>query len=214
RARDPDRHAGIPARPDQVAEFRHPRPRHGRWIHPVSAVASRAIWAVGVATGHRPGMGACLLDLGQRPRQDDGLASDPDTGQFVAAVPPVGHRLERRHGPAMGGPGPVADSSPWLRAVRDPGVLRRAEPRRGQPRHLPRGTSRMKSRLVVLAALVAAAIAVASTGFRLTLIPSEPPPVHASLPPTSSAYLGVYEQGSPPAYGPIATFAAAAGKQP
>jgi len=72
----------------------------------------------------------------------------------------------------------------------------------------------MKSRLVVLAALVAAAIAVASTGFRLTLIPSEPPPVHASLPPTSSAYLGVYEQGSPPAYGPIATFAAAAGKQP
>jgi mannan endo-1,4-beta-mannosidase len=72
----------------------------------------------------------------------------------------------------------------------------------------------MKSRLVVLAALVAAAIAVASTGFRLTLIPSEPPPVHASLPSTSSAYLGVYEQGTPPAYGPIADFAVAAGKQP
>jgi mannan endo-1,4-beta-mannosidase len=72
----------------------------------------------------------------------------------------------------------------------------------------------MKSRLVVLAALVAAAIAVASTGFRLTLIPSEPPPAHASLPSTSSAYLGVYEQGTPPAYGPIADFAVAAGKQP
>ena len=72
----------------------------------------------------------------------------------------------------------------------------------------------MKSRLVVLAALVAAAIALASTGFRLTLIPSEPPPVHASLPSTSSAYLGVYEQGAPPAYGPIANFALAAGKQP
>jgi mannan endo-1,4-beta-mannosidase len=72
----------------------------------------------------------------------------------------------------------------------------------------------MKSRLVVLAALIAAAIAVASTGVRLTLIPSAPPPVHASLPSTSSAYLGVYEQGSPPAFGPIANFAVAAGKQP
>ncbi len=72
----------------------------------------------------------------------------------------------------------------------------------------------MKSRLVVLAALMAAAIAVASTGVRLTLIPSAPPPVHASLPSASSAYLGVYEQGAPPAYGPIASFAVAAGKQP
>ena len=214
RARHPDRHAGIPARPDQVAEFRHPRPRHGRRIHPVPAVASCTIWAVGLATGHRPGMGACLLDLGQRPRQDDGLASDPDTGQFAAAVPRVGHRLERRHGPALGGPGPLADGNPWLRAVRDPGVLRHAEPRRGQPRHLPGGTSRMKSRLVVLAALVAAAIALASTGVRFTLMPSAPPSAHASLPSTSSAYLGVYEQGSPPAYGPIANFAVAAGKQP
>jgi hypothetical protein len=72
----------------------------------------------------------------------------------------------------------------------------------------------MKSRLVVLAALIAAAIALASAGARLTLIPSAPPPVHASLPSTSSAYLGVYEQGSPPAFGPIANFAVAAGKQP
>jgi hypothetical protein len=72
----------------------------------------------------------------------------------------------------------------------------------------------MKSRLVVLAALVAAAIALASTGVRFTLIPARPPPAHASLPPTSSAYLGVYEPGSPPAYAPIANFAVAAGKQP
>jgi len=72
----------------------------------------------------------------------------------------------------------------------------------------------MKSRLVVLAALVASAIALASTGVRYLLVPSQPPPVHASLPSTSSAYLGVYEQGSPPAYGPIANFALAAGKQP
>jgi mannan endo-1,4-beta-mannosidase len=45
-------------------------------------------------------------------------------------------------------------------------------------------------------------------------VPTAPPPVHASLPPTSSAYLGVYEPGSPPAYAPIASFAVAAGKRP
>lgn len=72
----------------------------------------------------------------------------------------------------------------------------------------------MKSRLVVLAALVAAVVALSSTGVRLIIVPSQPPPVHASLPPTSSAYLGVYEPGSPPAYGPIANFAVAAGRQP
>jgi len=54
---------------------------------------------------------------------------------------------------------------------------------------------------------------VASTGVRLIIVP-QPPPVHASLPPTSSAYLGVYESGSPPAYAPIANFAVAAGRQP
>jgi mannan endo-1,4-beta-mannosidase len=72
----------------------------------------------------------------------------------------------------------------------------------------------MMSRLVVLAALMAAVIAIAFTGVRYTLVPSAPPPVHASLPPASSAYLGVYEPGSPPAYAPIASFALAAGKQP
>jgi hypothetical protein len=72
----------------------------------------------------------------------------------------------------------------------------------------------MKSRLVVLAALVAAVVALSSTGVRLIIVPSPPPPVHASLPPTSSAYLGVYEPGSPPAYTSIANFAVAAGRQP
>jgi hypothetical protein len=72
----------------------------------------------------------------------------------------------------------------------------------------------MKSRLVVLASLVAAAVAVSFTGVRFTIVPSSPPPVHASLPPKSSSYLGVYEPGSPPAYAPIASFASAAGKQP
>jgi mannan endo-1,4-beta-mannosidase len=74
--------------------------------------------------------------------------------------------------------------------------------------------SRIMSRLVVLAALSAAAIAVAFTGVRFTIVPSPPPPVHASLPPEPSAYLGVFEPGAPPAYAPIASFALAAGKQP
>jgi Glycosyl hydrolase family 26 len=72
----------------------------------------------------------------------------------------------------------------------------------------------MKSHLVVLAALVAAAVAVAFTGARFIIVPAPPPSAHASLPPTSSAYLGVYEPGVPPAYTPIASFASAAGRQP
>lgn len=72
----------------------------------------------------------------------------------------------------------------------------------------------MMSRLVVLAALVAAVAAIAFTGVRYTLVPSAPPSVHASLPPQSSSYLGVYEPGAPPSYAPIASFALAAGKQP
>jgi mannan endo-1,4-beta-mannosidase len=74
--------------------------------------------------------------------------------------------------------------------------------------------SHLKSRLVVLAALSAAAVAIAFTGARFTIVPSSPPSVHVTLPPKSSAYLGVYESGSPPAYAPIASFALAAGKQP
>src|SRR5262245_38292647 len=110
----------------------------------------------------------------------------------------MGHRLERRHSPAVGRPGHLADGNARPCAVRDPGVLRRAEPHGSWPCHLSGGTNRMKSRLVVLAALSAAAIAVAFTGARFTLVPSPSPPAHASLPPTSSSYLGVYEPRSPP----------------
>jgi Glycosyl hydrolase family 26 len=74
--------------------------------------------------------------------------------------------------------------------------------------------SRIQSRLVVLVALSAAAIAIAFTGARFTIVPSQPPSVHVTLPPKSSAYLGVYKSGAPPAYAPIASFALAAGKQP
>jgi len=72
-------------------------------------VAPRGVRAVGLAAGGRPGLGARLLPLGQRLGQDDELASDPDAGQRAAAVPAVGHRVERRHRAAVGGPGHLAD---------------------------------------------------------------------------------------------------------
>ncbi len=72
----------------------------------------------------------------------------------------------------------------------------------------------MRPRIVVLLAFVIAAVAVGFTGARFTLLPSAPPVVHASLPPTADSYLGVFEPGSPPSYQPIAEFAEAAGRQP
>jgi Glycosyl hydrolase family 26 len=72
----------------------------------------------------------------------------------------------------------------------------------------------MKSRLVLLAALVAAVVAISYTGARFVLLPPRPPSAHASLPPNPSSYLGVYENGAPPAYHPIAEFAQAVHKQP
>jgi mannan endo-1,4-beta-mannosidase len=73
----------------------------------------------------------------------------------------------------------------------------------------------MRSRLVALVALVAAVVAIYYTANRLVyLVPSPPPPAHATLPPDPSSYVGVYEPGSPPAYEPIADFAEAVGTQP
>jgi mannan endo-1,4-beta-mannosidase len=73
----------------------------------------------------------------------------------------------------------------------------------------------MRSRLVLLAAI---AIALASVALAITRLaasaPSPPPVAHASLPPSSASYLGVYEAGSPPDTAPITTFAQAAGEQP
>jgi Glycosyl hydrolase family 26 len=72
----------------------------------------------------------------------------------------------------------------------------------------------MKSRLVTLVAVTLAAAALIYSAPRLTLVPSGPPPAHASLPPGTTAYLGVYENGAPPGYQPVAVFARAAGKTP
>ncbi len=72
----------------------------------------------------------------------------------------------------------------------------------------------MRPRLVMLLSFAIAAVAIAFTGARFTILPSPPPSAHASLPPQLTSYLGVFEKGSPPGYQRIAEFAKAAGKQP
>src|SRR6266540_7411014 len=73
----------------------------------------------------------------------------------------------------------------------------------------------MRSRLVVLLATgIAAAAAVVVAGSRITLSHSSPPSAHATLPAGPAFYLGVYADGTPPAYQPITNFAKAANIQP
>jgi mannan endo-1,4-beta-mannosidase len=66
----------------------------------------------------------------------------------------------------------------------------------------------------MLLAFVIAAVAVGFTGARFTYLPATPPAVHASLPTAPASYLGVFENDSPPSYGPIEEFAKAAGAEP
>ena len=72
----------------------------------------------------------------------------------------------------------------------------------------------MRPRIVMLLAFVIAAVAVGFTGARFTYLPPTPPAVHAPLQTTPASYLGVFESGSPPSYGPIDEFAQAASKKP
>ena len=72
----------------------------------------------------------------------------------------------------------------------------------------------MRPRIVMLLAFVIAAVAVGFTGARFTYLPSNPPAVHAPLQANPGTYLGVFENGSPPQFGPIEEFAQAAGKDP
>jgi mannan endo-1,4-beta-mannosidase len=73
----------------------------------------------------------------------------------------------------------------------------------------------MKPRLVMYTALVLAATAVAAAVSHLSGMQNQPQKVaHASLPASLASYLGVFEAGSPPSYGPIAEFAAAANRRP
>jgi hypothetical protein len=74
----------------------------------------------------------------------------------------------------------------------------------------------MRERLVMLVAVALAVVAVAGalTRFLGSVVTPDPKAAHASLPPLPTAYLGVFEPGSPPGYGGIAAFARAAGRQP
>jgi mannan endo-1,4-beta-mannosidase len=72
----------------------------------------------------------------------------------------------------------------------------------------------MRTRLAALLAVLVAVGAVSYAVTRLVLREAPPPAAHASLPPRLASYLGVYEQGAPPGYQPIASFAAAAGRAP
>lgn len=68
--------------------------------------------------------------------------------------------------------------------------------------------------MVVLAALVAAVVALTFTGARFIFVPSPPSTSHAALPPDPASYVGVFETGAPPDYGPVAEFAHSANKPP
>jgi mannan endo-1,4-beta-mannosidase len=72
----------------------------------------------------------------------------------------------------------------------------------------------MRSRLVMLMSLAIAALSVLLASTRIHYSMSPAPPVHASLPPSQTSYLGVYVSGSPTGYRPIAEFGAAAGRDP
>jgi mannan endo-1,4-beta-mannosidase len=72
----------------------------------------------------------------------------------------------------------------------------------------------MKSRLIMLMSLAIAALSLVVAAGRMDFTMSGPPRAQASLPPTLSSYLGVFEPGAPPNYGKIAGFAAAAGRKP
>jgi mannan endo-1,4-beta-mannosidase len=72
----------------------------------------------------------------------------------------------------------------------------------------------MRSRLVMLVAVVVAAAALVFAITRIVSSPSGPAVAHASLPTGQATYLGVYETGPPRRYQPVAEFARAAGRQP
>jgi Glycosyl hydrolase family 26 len=71
----------------------------------------------------------------------------------------------------------------------------------------------MRSRLVIVVAVVIAAAAVIFAVGRFVPA-SDPGATPASLPPDQASYLGVYETGTLHAYQPVADFTQAAGKQP
>ena len=73
----------------------------------------------------------------------------------------------------------------------------------------------MNSRLVLYMSLLVAVLAVGLAAARLTPPgTTSPAVVHASLPKEPTSYLGVYVNGAPPGYQPVADFTQVVGKQP
>ncbi|HEX4064281.1 MAG TPA: glycosyl hydrolase [Streptosporangiaceae bacterium] len=72
----------------------------------------------------------------------------------------------------------------------------------------------MKTKLAAFLAVLIAVGAVSYAVTRVVLRSHTTPAAHASLPPRLASYLGVYEDGAPPAYQPIAGFGSAVGRQP
>jgi hypothetical protein len=72
----------------------------------------------------------------------------------------------------------------------------------------------MRSRLVMLAAVVVAVAAVAFAVNRLVSSSPCPGYANASLPSNPASYLGVYETGPPHTYQPVAEFTGVVGRQP
>ena len=70
----------------------------------------------------------------------------------------------------------------------------------------------MRYRLLLLLSVVVACVSLALTGSHLRF--RYVGPAHAHLKASSASYLGVYEPGVPPNYGPITTFARTVQKQP
>jgi mannan endo-1,4-beta-mannosidase len=72
----------------------------------------------------------------------------------------------------------------------------------------------MRSRLVMFVAVALAAAALGVVAGRLIrLVPSPPPPAHATLAPSLASYLGAFEPGSPPGYAAVADFEQMAGRK-
>jgi mannan endo-1,4-beta-mannosidase len=73
----------------------------------------------------------------------------------------------------------------------------------------------MKSRIPLIVAVLLAMVAVGYAGSRLAgSVSDSPAPAHASLTPKLASYLGTFEPGAPPGYGPIASFARMVNRQP
>jgi len=72
----------------------------------------------------------------------------------------------------------------------------------------------MKTRLATFLAILVAVGAVSYAATRVFIGDPKPAAVHASLPSRLASYLGVYEDGAPPGYQPIAKFASTVGRQP